>query len=138
MLYMLCVMTAVLMGESCSRNNGDIGVWFGLWKVESIEVDGEPAADYDGNVFFQFQGKVFNMRKITEHHVYTDCFGNWEEKGETLKLTFPDDRYVPFSETRMGAECTLSIEKKSGSEIEMSFVQDGTGSIVRLRLVKWV
>ena len=40
---------------SCTHNNGDIGVWFGLWKVTSVEVDGSADRKYKGNMYFSFQ-----------------------------------------------------------------------------------
>lgn len=137
-LGLILTVTMLISLAGCSRNNGDIGVWFGLWKVESVEVDDAPDADYGGNLFFQFQSTVFNMRMVSDRHVYTDRFGNWEEADGVLKITFPDERYVPFEVTRMGRECRLTIEKKTGKEIVLSFVQAETGKTVRFRLVKWV
>ena len=44
------VMTAI--SGSCTHNNGDIGPWFGEWKLTSIEIDGSPDAAYKANTFW--------------------------------------------------------------------------------------
>ena len=43
--HIALAVVALLMLGSCSKNNGDIGYWFGLWHVDAIEVNGEPSND---------------------------------------------------------------------------------------------
>lgn len=79
----------VLLGLSgCMQHNGDIGDWFGTWKLESIEVNGATDASYADNVFFQFQTDVVRMVAVLPYQAYSDRFGSWEQDGNTLILNY--------------------------------------------------
>ena len=39
-LHILIIMLSMAALSSCTHNNGDIGPYFGTWKMLSIEVDG--------------------------------------------------------------------------------------------------
>ena len=52
-LYIV-LLIAVLLTASCTRNHGDIGIWFGTWHVEQITADGT-RVNVEGDYFFQFQ-----------------------------------------------------------------------------------
>ena len=65
-LVSVMVMTGI---SSCTRNNGDIGPWFGTWKLTEITVDGTSDAGYEGNIFWKFQNDVFEMVRVNQHAV---------------------------------------------------------------------
>lgn len=96
--HIILAVAALITFSSCTHNDGDIGYWFGLWHLDSIEVDGVPVADYDGNTYFMFQGKVFCIRNVDEaNHSYVESFAQWQESDDhqTMTVTFVDDRYSP-------------------------------------------
>ena len=35
----------VIVATACTHNDGDIGPWFGLWRVERLTVDGKNDRD---------------------------------------------------------------------------------------------
>ena len=74
-LTIIFAFMAMLTMSGCVQNNGHIGHWFGQWKVERVTIDGQDDADYEGGVFFCFQGAVFGVRTSTGGMWY----GRWEE-----------------------------------------------------------
>ena len=73
--HIIMALLALVALSGCSHNNGDIGLWFGLWHLDTVEIDGEPDADYDGNFYFMFQNKVFCVRWVNElQHEYIESF----------------------------------------------------------------
>ena len=50
-LTIIFAFVAMLAMSGCVQNNGHIGHWFGLWKVERVTIDGQDDADYKGSVF---------------------------------------------------------------------------------------
>ena len=97
--HIILLTIALLALGGCTKNNGDIGYWFGLWHVDSIEIDGEPDAGYDGNYYFMFQGKVFCVRYVFEQeHLSREAYARWEESADKQHVTisFADDNYLPF------------------------------------------
>ena len=81
---------AVLLLASCTRNHGDIGIWFGTWHVEQITAGGTPVT-VEGDYFFQFQNKVFRVSQVYGHEQMVESFGTWEEQdGGKMTVSFPD------------------------------------------------
>ena len=58
-LYSLCVVSLLLSITGCTQNNGNIGNWFGQWRMASYKVTGEVQEDYQGNILFCFQSAAF-------------------------------------------------------------------------------
>ena len=97
LLYITASLTLLLTLGACTRNHGDIGIWFGTWHVESITAAGDiyqyiVPVDIEGDYFFQFQSKVFRVSQVTDHHQTIESFGTWEESedGNTMTIFFPD------------------------------------------------
>jgi hypothetical protein len=123
---------------SCTHNNGDIGIWFGSWKVESITVDGTNVADYKGNIFFMFQSNVFNMREVDETlHERIDEFANWEDNDATITINYSDNLYAPFAITGLERESTLTVEQKKSKHIVLSYVNPTTKHVYHYMLTRW-
>lgn len=68
------------------HNDGDIGNLFGTWKIESIEVNGEVDAQYEGDVFVQFQTEVVRLVQVQHNYDYVEYFGSWSRQGHDLIL----------------------------------------------------
>ena len=64
----LAVLAIFVLG-SCSKNNGDIGYWFGLWHLDSIEVNGEVDNNYDGN-YYDLTGRCMGTEVPTTPGIY--------------------------------------------------------------------
>jgi hypothetical protein len=79
----------MLAFASCTRNHGDIGIWFGTWQVERINADGTPVA-VEGDYFFQFQNKVFRVSMVGDHEQLVESYGTWDENGDKMIISFPD------------------------------------------------
>lgn len=89
LILTLVACVALVMPVSCMQHNGNIGDYFGSWKLESIIADGEPRTDYRDNLFFQFQSTVLGINSVEAHHTSETRFGTWEEKdSQTLLIEF--------------------------------------------------
>ncbi len=84
---------------ACTQNNGNIGHWFGQWKVERITIDGIDAPDYQGNYFFCFQSGVFGVRTAAGDMT----FARWTEDKNTGIVT------VSFKEAHGVSEACREI-----------------------------
>ena len=90
LLYSTLLVVVLVLG-SCTRNHGDIGIWFGTWHVESITAGGTPVT-VEGDYFFQFQSHVFRVSLVRDYEQIVESFGAWEENedGRTMTISFPD------------------------------------------------
>ncbi len=109
---------AMLVLASCTRNHGDIGIWFGTWHVEQITAGGTPVI-VEGDYFFQFQNKVFRVSNVGAHQQVEESYGTWEESEDGLKMTvsFPDPTvyyiYMPGLETNNA----FTVTRTSSSDV---------------------
>ena len=85
----IIICTIMILLSACTRNHGDIGIWFGTWHVESITVDNVPA-QVEGDYFFQFQSTVFRVSQVYGHEQLVESFGTWEEGDGKMTISFPD------------------------------------------------
>ena len=83
------ICTVMILLCSCTRNHGDIGIWFGTWHVEQITAGGTPV-NVEGDYFFQFQSKVFRVSQVYGHEQLVESFGSWEENDDKMTVFFPD------------------------------------------------
>lgn len=136
-IYIVSALLVLL--SACTRNDGDIGELYGLWRVVSIEDNGEELESYDGTLYFAFQSNVYCQRVVDESlHVYTDNFASWYyQSDDEIIVDFSDNRYAPFTITGMQkGQNLVRIEKCEGKDLEMSYVAaDGTYYIYKLK--KW-
>ena len=134
------MMTLVLLAvaASCTCNDGDIGPWWGRWKVTTIECNGEQIDSYKGNIFFAFQSSVFLMTKVGENSELSGRYGVWSDDGKgTLVISFPDEHYKPFPELHFSAERNLlSYDKVVNKGFTLTAVA-ADGNTYIYHLVKW-
>ena len=95
-LFCLLAVIFAACAISC-QNNGDIGRYFGTWRLESYTVDGNKVEEVtiDGNtvpttnVTFSFQNNIVNVVTIIDdYESYYSRFGTWEDEGSTFVLDF--------------------------------------------------
>jgi len=125
----------LLAFSSCTHNNGDIGIWFGTWHVESITTDGTPA-NVDGDYFFQFQNKVLRVSKVGSHEQTIESFGTWnEDESGKMNISFPDP--TTFYIAMPGLETHNDFTVTTTSSHEVTFTKaDATGITYSYHLKK--
>ncbi|MBR5101547.1 MAG: lipocalin-like domain-containing protein [Muribaculaceae bacterium] len=132
------LITTLWLTTSCTHNNGDIGIWFGTWKITSIERNGETVSSYRGNMFFLFQTTMFEMREAEHDHFVNETFGQWSEENDILTISFPDAEYQPlYTMTTMGFTATnhLKIISRSSSHVTLQLTT--TDCTYTYYLKKW-
>ncbi len=138
----ITLLVAVLCVAGCSHNNGDIGYWFGLWHLDSIEIDGTTDTEYDGNTYFMFQGKVFGIRCVDEvNHSSTDSFAQWQESDDhqAMTLTFVDSRFAPTisSHVPLEAVTTFTVVTLTDKDMVLQHTFSTTGTVRTYHLTHW-
>lgn len=133
----LCLIgVLVLLLGSCTRNDGDIGQLFGMWRVTSIEKNGTLNADYDGTMYFLFQSSVYCQKKVNEQtNGYDDRMALWRYEGEGVVITFSD--FLPLSITGMArGDNYVNIDECTGDAMTMSY-GSVEGDIFVYKMKKW-
>lgn len=141
-LHIILAIVALMSLGSCSHNDGDIGYWFGLWHLDSIEINGTPVPDYDGNTYFMFQGKVFCIRCVYEtHHAYDESYAQWQESDDhqSATITFVDDRFAPTITPLVPLESitTFRVVTLNHKEMVIKHTHSETGDTRTYYLTRW-
>ncbi|MBR6489307.1 MAG: lipocalin-like domain-containing protein [Muribaculaceae bacterium] len=141
----IIIAIALLAGMAgCTHNNGDIGYWFGLWHLDSIEVNGETDSAYDGKYYFLFQGKVFCLRYVFEQeHDYREAFAQWKESDDQkfVTINFVDNRFTPYLGDDIPANylstvTTLTVDTLTSSTMVLHYTRDD-GTVITYHLTLW-
>lgn len=149
LFYIVISLIIAACFQACTHNNGDIGPFFGTWKVTEITIDSHSDESYKGNMFWAFQTSVINMRTVdTATNLSNDeSWGSWEEDGNTLRLFFThtDDsnpsqgshKYTPLPASHLPAGVSdLSIISISASDMKLEY-SDPNGTVYGYSLKKW-
>ena len=142
------IMTILL--PSCTHNGGDIGNWFGHWRLQSISVNGQPDENYTGNIFWAFQSNVTEMIETSSGPdgkplEMQRCWGTWEEKDKTLVLYYNHKdndnpanapKYTPLAITRLPYGVSeLRIDQFTATTLVLTYTATD-GSLITYRLQK--
>lgn len=126
--YMLFILATVAMccTCSCTRNGGDIGVWFGTWTITEVTADGTVVPPPAGSYFSaQFQGEIVVLTLTDERHTPAlRTYGNWTEDGDQMQWLFPeqDMYFMPLPGlTRVNK---FAIVEKSGKRVRLQTVSE--------------
>ena len=108
----------MLVLASCTRNHGDIGIWFGTWHVEQITAGGTPV-NVECDYFFQFQSKVFRVSRVYGHEQLEESFGTWDESedGNKMTVSFPDPTAYYISMPGLEINNDFTVTRTSSSDI---------------------
>ena len=136
---------ALLALSGCTKNNGDIGNWFGLWHVDNIEIDGIDDSGYDGNFYFLFQGKVFCIRWVDEvNHESIEGYAQWQESddGKTMTVNFVDSNYSPtlygaVPQTHLSTVNTFDVVTLNNEKMVLQLTDPETGISYTYYLTCW-
>lgn len=126
----------VFMLGACTRNHGDIGIWFGTWHVDQITAGGTPV-NVEGDYFFQFQNKVFRVSQVGAHEHVVESYGSWQENedGSAMTVSFPDPTVYYIVMPGLETENHFSVSKASSRDITFTKT-DATGIIYSYHLKK--
>ena len=132
-LFIISILS-VLVLASCTRNHGDIGIWFGTWHVEQITAGGTPV-NVEGDYFFQFQSHVFKVTQVSGHEQTVESYGTWTEDDDDMTITFPDP--TVYYIVMPGLEATNDFRVTTTSSREVTLTKsDATGTSYAYRLKK--
>ncbi len=130
------ICAVLLLLGSCTRNHGDIGIWFGTWHVEQITAGGTPV-NVEGDYFFQFQNKVFRVSQVYGHEQLVESFGIWDENEEIGKMAvdFPDPTVYYIVMPGLEVHNEFTITRISSKEVTFTkkAASDGTEFVYRLK-----
>ena len=114
---------------SCTRNHGDIGIWFGTWHVERITAS-DTTVNVGGDYFFQFQNKVFRVSLVGDREQVVESYGVWEEceNGNKMTISFPDTNVYYI--TMPGLEPYNDFTVTTTSTKEITFTKTDTTGIL--------
>ncbi len=112
----ITILSVVLSLTCCTRNHGDIGIWFGTWHVESITAGSSPVK-VEGDYFFQFQNKVFRVSQVTDHAQTVESFGTWNEEGNAMIIDFPDSTVYYIVMPGLEAHNSFTVTVSSSREV---------------------
>lgn len=135
-LYILLILAAfVLAAAGCTRNNGRIGSWFGTWQVVAIEIDGESAPGYAGNIIVRFQNNIIQTTEQDNHHGSESWWATWTENTGTLTIDGKGKSIAPG--LLLPADCVVNLDiiRYPGSAMEWRYVADN-GSVIDYKLKK--
>lgn len=132
---------------SCTHNNGDIGPYFGIWKLSQLTINGEEDPAYEDNIVWKFQASAISMVRVQEYHTHFESYGTWEEVSpEELRLKFiysdngnPEGspKYSPLPETHLPpGEISLTIVSLSSKRMQLRY-QALDGTLYGYKLEKW-
>lgn len=127
----LCIFLAAFMA-GCTQNNGDIGPWFGTWRLDEILIDGDADENYRDNIIWKFQSDVISIVEVDDvNHEANPSWGTWLLGDNTITLEFvysddifgnSSDRYTPPAATHIPAGATtMRVEKLTKGEIILSY-----------------
>ena len=132
-LFIISILS-VLVLASCTRNHGDIGIWFGTWHVEQITAGGTPV-NVEGDYFFQFQSHVFKVTQVSGHEQTVESYGTWTEDDDAMTITFPDPAVYYIVMPGLEATNDFSVTTTSSREVTLT-KSDATGTSYTYRLKK--
>lgn len=144
--YLIILVAAILTLPGCTQNDGDIGPWFGTWRLEQILVDGADDEAYNHDIIWKFQSDVISMVVVDDAtHTAASTWGTWSEADNTLTLNFSYSdtanpagsfKYSPPAATHLPPGISrLSIISLSKGEITLGYI-DQQGVTYTYKLAK--
>lgn len=140
MRTLIISLLSVFMLSGCMHNNGDIGNYFGTWKLSTINVDGVDDPEYKENIFFQFQSNVFRLVQNRTQNDITEYFGTWSETDNimVLKLNYkvnPESEvyHIPTITRLIKGDNIIAVKHESNNRMIWTFSSEGQTIIYTLK-----
>lgn len=131
----------ICLSSGCTRNNGDIGEWFGKWQIIEMSINGEPEKEYEQSFFLEFQNNIIRLVWVAPTGYDRDtyyCFGTWHQPSDntlTFDFTHSDDNsgrlfYAPFNATHFPGDkpFNLTLEKVAGKRYSLKYFNETTST----------
>lgn len=125
---------ALALCTGCTQNNGNIGFWFGTWRVTQVTIDGEPDENYANDLWFKFQTEVCDIIRVTDHNGNSEYWCKWStsDDDKTLLLDYTFSGHAGYNPPaclpfQSDAINTLTVTKHSSRSISLSY-QTPSGS----------
>ena len=143
-LTILTIVSVILIA-GCTHNNGDIGPWFGQWKVTGIEKNGAIYTEYKGDGIFRFQSEVVAVGKVYPNQGGVSLStGNWSEvevstdanSTKYLSLEFKENGPIGYRNLYLSKNSVLKIVKREGRDKILEYTDDN-GDKYTYYLKKW-
>lgn len=135
-LYILFILAAmVLAAAGCTRNDGNIGAWFGTWQVTSISVNGTPMSDYKGNISVMFQNNIIKSVELLEHHEQKEYFATWAVEGADLAIDGLKGGIAPGLMMPAASVVHIELLRRPGKVMQWRYT-DENGSVYDYDLKK--
>lgn len=91
----LLPIVVIMLCAGCTRHHGDIGEFFGDWRLDKMTADGEQIILYSEDddsapilYTWAFQSTVIRINSIYTYNRILDCYGTWSEEDGVLELRF--------------------------------------------------
>lgn len=120
-IRLFTVFALLVAMTGCTHNNGDIGSFFGKWKLTSVSAENVGEPNIDGTVFWDFQNTTIDMQLLQDNQEEIRVYGNWRSSGQTLFLEFPDADMPPLECLGLPASCELQILYGVGSTMTLVY-----------------
>ncbi|MBE6304593.1 MAG: hypothetical protein E7082_01540 [Bacteroidales bacterium] len=140
MRTLIISLLSVIMISGCMHNNGDIGNYFGTWKVSTINVDGVDDPEYKENIFFQFQSDVFRLVQNRTQNDITEYFGTWSETYNIILLQLnykvnPESEVyqIPPITRLIKGDNIIAVKHERNNRMIWTFSSDGQTIIYNLK-----
>lgn len=134
-LYILFITAAIVVAAvGCTRNNGNIGSWFGTWRVVGIEVDDVPLDSYTANVIVKFQNDIIETMEVYDHHDTESYYATWHSTGSELVIDGRERGIAPELMLPANSVVTLNLLRAPEDVMEWEYV--GGGTVIRYNLKK--
>lgn len=129
-LYILFILAAfVLAGVGCTRNNGDIGSWFGTWQVVSITSGERNLLQDRATVIVRCQTDIIQTSEQFDHHESQDFYANWREENKKLIIDGVGKSIAPALQLPANSVVVLDIVNGPGSVMVWRYMDDTGNSI---------
>lgn len=130
--YISCLLLQLICA-GCTHNNGNIGNFFGQWKLTDIIINDESLPDYEGNVYWSFQNSTINIKEINSNHIAKNCYGNWKEYNGNMVVDFPDNNeqdYTALHTIKLGRLSELEIIVENNRHMILKYIPNSKTNIV--------
>ena len=134
----VCTLALLFALTGCMHNNGNIGPWFGQWKVERLTIDGKDDPDYAGNTFFCFQASVFSVNiSYPENHTSSTYYGTWTDNDDYVDVVFNTKESAVPPHVYLKEKFRFRVIENNHKTKILEYLDEETGVTYTYYLKKW-
>lgn len=154
-IFLPLILIAVAF-SACTRNNGDIGDYFGEWRLDAMTADDHDVALYGSDAVpdpefgtalvytFAFQSNIVRINSIYDHHDMVVAIGSWIDRGSDIEFNFThsDDSgdaygYSPSAVLQIPTDRVITFGVYSPDDGKMVLTQTAAdGTVYKYYLTK--